>query len=413
MATSPHQFFRFLSENTDLVLVLFDRTEVDEAELLALIERHRSDTSPATDHVRRQIEEFGIVERSAHADAVFEVSQPVADVLAWLTRRQRLSSATVLQAYLTDIEQSERELAAAIRKGDASAAAVALRELDTLVERVRVLSDGNREAVVSEAQNLRSAAEGVSAVDRFTLVGRLWERHLTPLRHLVRVQGEMEHLLDRLRATLDDGEQRFLAHGPVQSGFSRSLARLARMRRAAFDDHHAAIQEVEPLYRRVRRDSRWLLGASRALTRIRTEGAATLRLDERMGLVGWRTRYLMADDKIRARMAALVGYTPPAAVPIAEPPPAPELPLITRDDLGAAVASAVPIPDVLGFIFDRWPDHPLTAQLRAFGQLTAGEFGPLDVAEPPTPQRYQVAQVEVEAVPMSLREIRPLSEVSS
>lgn len=405
MPTSPHQFFRFLAENTDLVLVLFERGEVDEADLLSLIARHRTDTSPATEHLRRQMEEFGIVERAAHADATLELSQPVADVLAWLTKRQRLSSASVLSAYLDDIGASERELAQAMRSGDASAAALALRELDGLVERVRVLSEGNREAVVSEAQNLRSANEGVSTVDRFTVVRRLWERHLTPLRHVVRVQGEMEQLLDRLRSTLDEGEQRFLAHGPVHRGFSRSLARLARMRRAAFDDHHAAIQEVEPLYRRVRRDSRWLLGASRALARLRTEGGNALRLDARMGLMGWRTRYLMSDEKILGRMASLVGYTPPRPTPIAEALPAPDLPLIPRHELAAAAAAAAPIDDVLAFVLRMWPDQPLSAQLRAFGQLTTGEFGPLILADEPGPRRYRVGHVELEAFALSLPEV--------
>lgn len=411
MATSPNQFFRVLADNTDLVMVLFDRSEVDEAELSSLIERHRSDASPSTEHTRRQLEEFGIIERAAHADAAFEVSQPVLDILAWLTRRQRLSSATVLRAYLDDIGQSEVELDGATRTGDASAAALALRELDTLIERVRSMSENNREAVVSEVQTLRAATEGVSTFDRFTVVGRLWERHLTPLRQVVRVQGEMESLLDRLRATLDDGEQRFLAHGPVHRGFSRALARLARMRRAAFDDHHAAIQEVEPLYRKVRRDSRWLLGASRALGRVRTEGSSSLGLDARMGLTGWRTRYLMTDEKVRARMAALVGYTPPQAVPIAAAPPAPDLPIVTRTELADAVREAMPIEDVLAFVLRRWPEHPLTAQLRAFGQLTAGEFGPLAVGEPPTPRRYPVEGGELEACPLSLKE--PLHEGSS
>jgi hypothetical protein len=411
MATSPNQFFRVLSDNTDLVMVLFDRGEIDEAELTSLIGRYRSDTSPAIEHTRRQLEELGIIERAAHADAAFEVSQPVVDILAWLTRRQRLSSATVLRAYLNDIGQSEVELGGATRTGDASAAALALRELDTLIERVRSLAENNREAVVSEVQSLRAATEGVSTFDRFTVVGRLWERHLTPLRQVVRVQGEMESLLGRLRSTLDDGEQRFLAHGPVHRGFSRALARLARMRRAAFDDHHAAIQEVEPLYRKVRRDSRWLLGASRALAHVRKEGSASMGLDARMGLTGWRTRYLMADEKVRARMAALVGYTPPQAVPIAIAPPAPNLPIVTRTELAEAVLVAVPIDDVMAFVLRRWPEHPLTAQLRAFGQLTAGDFGPLTVAEPPTPRRYPVDGGELEAFPLSLT--GPLQEGSS
>ncbi|MCB9609607.1 MAG: hypothetical protein H6716_23650 [Polyangiaceae bacterium] len=402
MATSPNQFFRVLASNTDVVMVLFERGEVDEAELLSLIERHGADASPSMEHTRRQLEEFGIIERTAHADASFEVSPPVADMLAWLTRRQRLSSATVLRAYLDDIGHSDVELNEAARAGDASAAARALRELDTLIERVRSLSENNREAVVSEVQRLRAATEGLSTSDRFTEVGRLWERYLMPLRQVVRVQGEMESLLDRLRSTLDDGEQRFLAHGPVQRGFSRALARLARMRRAAFDDHHAAIQEVEPLYRKVRRDSRWLLGASRALARIRTEGSSSMGLDARIGLTGWRTRYLMADEKVRARMAALVGYKPPQAVSIAAALPAPDLTIVTRSELAEAVGAAVPIDDVLAFVLRTWPHHPLAAQLRTFGQLTVGDFGPLTTAEPPTPRRYPVEGGELEASPLSL-----------
>jgi hypothetical protein len=66
MATSPQQFFRFLAENSELVLVLYERGEIDEAELLALIGRCRAEGSPATDHVRRQLEDLGIVERAAH-----------------------------------------------------------------------------------------------------------------------------------------------------------------------------------------------------------------------------------------------------------------------------------------------------------------------------------------------------------
>ncbi len=413
MATSPQQFFRFLAENTDLVMVLSDRAEIDEAELMALIERHRGSNSPTTEHLRGQLEALGIIERTAHADASFAVSTPVADILAWLTKRQRLSSAVVLQAYLTDIVQSERELSEAVRTGDPSVAAVALKELQGFVDRVRFLSAGNREAVVSEAQRLRSATEAVSSVERFALVVRLWDRHLTPLRHLVRVDGEMEQILDRLRATLDAGEERFFAHGPVHRAFARSLAHLARMRRSAFEDHHAAIQEIEPLYRRMRRDSRWLRGASRALARIRVEGVRPMNFDERMGLVRWRNRNLMSDEKIRARMAALVGYTPPSPVPLAAALPPPKLTIITRDELAVALRSAVPVDDVLAFVLDRWPDHLLVAQLRAFGELTSGTLGPLQAHRPAVSRCYSAGDVEIEAVPLSLPHVRVSGKVLS
>jgi hypothetical protein len=405
MAVAPQTFFRYLADNSELVMTIFDRVTVDESELQALIRRYRSETQPAVEHLRRQVEDLGIVERTAHADASFELSQAVVELLSWLTRRQRLSSATVLGAYLDDIGAVGRALADAVKNGDSSAAAVALRELDGNIEKVRLLSEGNRESVVTEAQTLRAVTGNVSAVDRFTTVRRLWERYLQPLRQLVSVQGEMEQLLARVKETLNEGERRFLAHGAVQQGFTRTAARLARMQRTAADDHHAAVTEVAPLYDQLRRDSRWLVGASTALAKIRAQGAGCMRLDQRLGLTGWRTRYLVSDDKLRARFASLVGYAAAPPAPIAEAPPPPDLPLITEAHLRTLLAEAAPIEDALAFILNRWPAHPLTAQLRAFGLVTGGAFGPIHVSVDDGPRNYPVDRGRIEAWPVALPKV--------
>jgi hypothetical protein len=404
MAVAPQTFFRFVADNVDLVMTVYERVTVDEAELQALIARHRTEGQPASEHIRRQIEELGVVERAAHADAALELSQPVVELLSWLTRRQRLSSATILRAYLDDIGSTGRDLGDAVRRGDSSAAALALRELDGNIEKVRVLSEGNRESVVSEAQNLRSASD-LSSVDRFATVRRLWERHLQPLRQLVSVHGEMEQLLDRLQGTLDDGERRFLAHGALQQGFIRTAARLSRMRRTAAEDHHAAVSEIAPLYEQLRRDSRWLLGASKALAQIRTAGTDPLTIDQRLGLTGWRTRHLMSDEKLRARFASLVGYEAIPPEPIGSSPPPPDMPLITQDSLRGALGDSVPIEDVLAFILARWPTHPLTAHLRAFGLVTGGTFGPVQVPHDTQLQHYPMERGHIEAWPIKLREV--------
>jgi hypothetical protein len=405
MAIAAQTFFRFLAENTELVMTVFDRGTIDEAELMGLILRHRTQGQPAPDTIRRQIEELGILEPAAHADASLEVSQPVVELLSWLTRRQRLSGAVVLRAYLEVIEAKGRELDEAVRAGDSSAAALALRELDSNIGKVRELSDGNRASVVTEAQTLRATTGGVSAVDRFTTVRRLWERHLQPLRELVSVQGEMERLLDRLQGTLDEGERRFLAHGALHQGIGRTAARLARMRRDAADDHHAAVTEVAPLYERLRRDSRWLVGASVILARVRAEGAAPLRLSQRLGLTGWRTRYLMSDDKLRARFAYLANYEPKPPTAIGVAPPPPQLPIISQGELRASLAGAVPIEDVLAFILERWPEHGLTAHLRAFGLITGGTFGKAEVSAAAGARVYVVQRGSLEAWPVALTEV--------
>lgn len=405
MATAPGTFFRFLSDNTDLVLAVFDRGEVDEAELAALIDRYQGAHQASADHIRRQIQDLGIVERAAHADAVFELAPAVQDLLRWLTHRQRLASATVLRAYFDEISSIGGELDQAVARGDAGAVALALRDADGLVERVRSLSDGNREAIVTEVQSLRTAGSDVSAVQRFQTVRRMWERYLEPLRQLVDVRGEMEQRLDRLRRGLEEGERRFVANGAIHRGLGRTLARLARMQRAAFDDHLAALQEIAPLYDRLRRDSRWVLGASQALQVIRDGGATALNLDHRLALVGWRTRYLMSDEKLRARLAGLVGYVPEGAIVLGTAPPRPDVPLITREELREALVAASPVADVLELLLVRWPDHPVQAQLIAFGQVVGGSFGTVELAPGAEERTYHCQDVVIRAWPVGLAEV--------
>lgn len=402
MANSTATFFRFLSENVDLVLAIFERSELDEADLLALIDRHRTENQSAADHLRRQIEELGIVERAAHAESSLELSQPMVELLSWLTRRQRLSSAAVLRAYLDEVATTERELDQAIHARDASAAALHLKDLDGFVERVRALSDSNRDAIITEAQTLRATAHQSSSVDRFATVRRLWERYLEPLRQLVAVQGEMEQRLGRLRTLLEQGEQTFLAHGPVNRAFSRAVARLTRMRRVAAEDHLAAVIEIAPLYERLRRDSRWALGASFMLRRVLEDGAAAAGLDCRLGLTGWRPRFLMSDDQLRARLAGLVGYEPVGPVTIADAPPPAVAPIIAHDELRAALIAATPIADVLGLILARWPEHPVASQLRAFGVVAGGEMGPVTVDPATAARLYPVPFGSIEAWPLTL-----------
>jgi hypothetical protein len=405
MAVSPAAFFHFLAENTALVLAISERGDVDDAELLALAGRHRSENQAAPAHLGQQIKDLCIVERAAHADARYELSQPVTDLLDWLTRRQRLSSATVLRAYLDDLANVGQELDRAIQGGNPSAATLALRDTEGLVERVRQLSGNNRDSIVTEAQLLRSTNSTTSAVDRFQAVRRLWERYLEPLRQLVEIQGEMEGRLDRIDTMLDEGERRFLAHGAIQRSLVHTAARLNRMRGAAHEDHLAAIVEVAPLYERLQRESRWALGASRALMLLRAEGPSSLDLDRRLGLTGWRTRSLMSDDKLRARLAGLVGYVPQDKVLIATSPPPLAVPLIARDELRASLRAAAPVDDVLAFILNHWSLHSLGAQLRAFGHVAAGTFGPVIVRDDAQVRVYDVSAGRLEAWPLALMEV--------
>ena len=308
---TPASFLQFAADRTNLLLALFERGEVDDAELLALINKHRTEADPATDHLRRQLEEYGIIERSPISEIAFELTLPMRELFSWLTHKQRLSSATVLRGYLDDLKLDAKELETAIKGSDANMAMLSLKEIDGTIDRLRSLSTANRESTISESQALRSAGSGISSVVRYQTVRRLWERFLEPLRQLVDIKGEMELRFEALRTVLDDGERQFTTHGAVYRAFARTIARVARLRRSALDDHRSSVQEIAPLYERMRRENLWVRGASSALQRIRKEGISSLGIDNRLGILSWRTQFLMSDEKLRTRISGLVGYPEP------------------------------------------------------------------------------------------------------
>ncbi|MGH7440576.1 MAG: hypothetical protein ACRENE_33210, partial [Polyangiaceae bacterium] len=225
-----------------------------------------------------------------------------------------------------------------------------------------------------------------------------------PLRQLVEVHGPMEQRLRQLSDLFDQGERRFAAYAMAQQMFSRASARVARLRRALSDDHHAAIREVAPLYERLRRETTWVLGASHALLEARTRGLASLDLDRRMGLVGWRTRYLMSDERLRARIAGLVGYAPGRPTIIANAVTPPGQALIPREAVRAALHHAIPVADVLAFVIDTWPDFPLKEKLRVYGQIVCGNYGRA-VATDAEERSYAVDGARLEAWPHGLAEV--------
>jgi hypothetical protein len=405
MAISPHAFFQFAARHEGLLVELFERNAVDEGLVRALIERHRSADDPAPEHVRQRLEDLELLRPSPEADHTYELARPIAELLAWLLKRQRVAGAEVIRGHLAALRRPTEELERAIQGGEASTALFAARDLDHSLDSLAGLSEANREAIVSQVQDVRTGAEHRSAVERYEIVRRLMEGYLEPLRQLVEVHGPLQHQLDALGDALARAAARFTAHGPLLRGLRRASARLASTRLDLEQDLLAALNEVAPLYDRLRRESLWVRGAALALSRVRREGIAALDLDARLGIAGWRPRSLVSDEHLRARFAALVGYQPAGAHEIGAPQRAPALALIAREELRDALVKAAPVEDVLGFVLIRWADAPLRTQLRAFGRVVSGEFGNVRRDSGPGERTYRTSSAELHAWPVRLAEV--------
>ncbi|MEW6486625.1 MAG: hypothetical protein AB1578_01760 [Thermodesulfobacteriota bacterium] len=399
MATDPQGFFQFAADHYPLLVDLYYRVEgVNDAELLALAERHRSERDPSPSYVADRLLKLGILETVPDATAVYEVVRPVRNLLGFLLVEHRLTSAPVLQAYLTELEALGAELDQAVAGRRGAQVARVLAEASDLVERVRQDSRANRDAIVREVLALKSNRERRSPRERFEIVNRLWTRFLEPLRDLIDVRQAMDQTLEGLGLRAREGARAFALDGALVREFSRLGARLLRLRREAADDFREAVREVEPLYQALRRESELVRGASRALERLGREGLGPLGLAERLALPVWRREGLFADAALEAFLRDLRGYRP------GRPPPLPEAEegagpaFLDPGEVAEALGRELPVSDALAWLAARYPEAPLAELLRAYGRIHAGSLGPVSFGE--RARAYRLGGVRVEACPL-------------
>lgn len=399
MAADPQSFFQFAADHYPLLVDLFYREEgVNDVELLALVERHRSERDPSPHYLADRLVKLGVLETVPDATAVYEMARPVRNMLAFLLLEHRLTSAAVIQGYLTELESLGRELDQAVAAQRGSHAARVLGEASDLVERVRQDSRANRDAIVREVMGLKSNRERRSARERFEIINRLWTRFLEPLRDLIDVRQAMDQTLEALERRARQGAEVFALDGALAREFSRLRARLLRLRRAAAEDFREAVREVEPLYQTLRRESELVRGASRALERIRREGLGSLRLAERLALPVWRREGLFADGAVESFLRDLRGYRPQRSPAIPEAGEAGQPGFIDPDELAESLRRSLPVPDALDWLSRRYPEAPLAELLRAYGRLHAGGAGRVSFAA--EPREYRLAGVRVVGHPL-------------
>ncbi len=369
---SPRAFFRFAADHSDLLTDLFYRSAgITEAELEELVLRRRRDHDPAPHRVVAQLERLGFMEPAPGGTATYEMTRPVAGLLAYLLRCHRLTSVEVIQAYLADLDRLAAELDAGLEQPGADRLLVrVLDEVAELIERIRQDSRSNRDGIIGEVIRCKTNRERMSVRERFAIVNRLWQRYLEPLRDLIDVRKAMDTALDRMAALLGAGSRRFAADRIMAREFEAAAARLLRLRREVRRDYHESLAELGPLYEALRRDSGLARGAGLALEIIGRKGVRALDLTGLLALPVWRTEGLLADSGLLAFLHGIRGYEPQAAPALAPPPAnAAVAPVIPAGELRAALAGAVPVDDLLAWLVARFPGQPPAHLLQAYGRV--------------------------------------------
>jgi hypothetical protein len=401
VTANPQSFFRFAARYYSLLIDLFYRSEgVTEADLRDLITRSRSEGDPAPSHVTEQLLGLGIIEPIPDATATFELSSPVRALLSFLLREHRLTSARVIQGYLSDMEQLRAELDGAARQDLGNQAARALADISQLLERIRQDSHANREAIIAEVLKLKSNREKRSTRERFEIINRLWTRYLEPLRDLIDVRQAMDADLDDLERVLAAASVAFQLDGTLSREVSRCRARLLRLRREVAEDFRESLREVEPLYNSLKRESELVRGASLALERLDRQGLAALDLEAVMAIPVWRVEGTFADTSLEAYLLGVKGYEPAEAPPLPIGAAGMSRQVILPSELLARLAASLPVDDLLAWLLANFPEASLGELLRAYGRIFLGDGVHRQFAI--EERRYEVPGAAIVARPVRL-----------
>lgn len=401
MASNPQAFFRFAARYYPLLIDLFYRSEgVTEADLRDLINRSRSEGEPAASHVSEQLLTFGIIEPIPDATATFELTSPIRALLSFLLREHRLTSAKVIQGYLSDMEQLRAELDGAARQDLGNQAARALADISALLERIRQDSHANREAIIAEVLKLKSNREKRSTRERFEIINRIWTRYLEPLRDLIDVRQAMDTDLDDLERVLAAAARSFQLDGTLSREFPRCRARLLRLRREAAEDFRESLREVEPLYISLKKESELVRGASLALEQLDRRGLAALKLEEMLAIPVWRIEGTFADTSLEAYIHGIRGYEPAETPPLVEGSEGAPIQVILPSELLARLEDSIPVDDLLAWLLAVYPEANLGELLRAYGRIVLGDTGSLRFGE--EERRYPAQGVVLVARPVRL-----------
>lgn len=405
MAANPQSFFRFAARYYPLLLDLFYRREgFTEADLRNLIESLGTEGDPGPATVIDQLLSLNIIEPIPDATASFELTAPVQNLLSFLLREHRLTSAKVLQVYLTDLGELRDELDNAARQNLGHQAARSLNDISQLVERIRQDSHGNREAIIGEVIKLKSNRERRNTKARFEIINHLWNRYLEPLRDLIDVKKAMDASLDDLERSLITNGRTFILDGALAREFSRCRARLLRLRREMTEDFYESVREVQPLYTSLQRESELVRGASLALEKLDRSGIASLHLTEMIAIPVWQIKGTFSDSSLESFLHGIKGYQPGIPQPLVESGEVSRPEFILPSELYARLASDLPVDDLLAWLLAHYPDAGVGELVRAYGRVFLHEPGTMHFAG--EERRYSLPEVTLIARPMRLEKVQ-------
>lgn len=372
MKIPPQTFFKFCANHVPLLRELARQEgEISEAEARRLIRSSGSADQELPETTWKRLQELQILVPAEMDGDYYLLAEPVSRLLAYLFDEAQAATPEIIQGYIQSLDALNKQLARAIDGDDPLSVRMALEELRHVLRRIHSDIDETHRSVLNEVARYKIERKTVSVREKYRRIVHWMKRYVDPLVEIVRPEGA-------LRATFDETESLLLRareHGVFvePQAIDRNARHLRIVPRHALRLFQQCRRELQPLYESLRRASFIAEGAALALDRLHNEGPNGWALHHAVPICTLRVSHVPSDSAIDRAVRNLFEHPP-------EPPPVIALDVegdtpaqLIRHQwlelLAEDLRPALPVPDLLGWMIDRYPEKGTADTLAGFTQL--------------------------------------------
>jgi hypothetical protein len=303
--------------------------------------------------------------------SLYLLADPLGRLLTYLFDEANPATPEMVRGYVESLEALCRKLARAIESDDVTFVGLAFNEINATLRRIHADLEETQRAVQNEVASFKVNPQQVSVRDRYRRIVYWMERFIEPMVEIVRPDGPMAAVFEETERLLRGAREQSLFND--HPALERNLRYLRLVRQHALRVFQDCRKELQPLYESLRRSSFIAAGAAAALERLQKEGAAHWGVQPLIAICQVRVQQVPGDVAI-AMVLRRVRDHPPETAPVlaldesAETPPA----LVRRlwlESLPGEIAADLPVPDLLGWLTQRYPQKPTAELVGGFTQL--------------------------------------------
>lgn len=372
MPIIPKRYFDFCAAHVSLLHALATRPgDVSEAQVRRLIRTHAGEADELPETTWQRLLELKILIPLEEGSAHYVMAEPILGLIHYLHDEASPTSPEIIAGYSAALDSSCKRLLSGIEALDPLPVAMAVREVERTLRRIKDDLDATHRAVMAEVARYKTDRNSVSVRERYVRIVTLMDQYVHPLVEIVRVDGLLSHTLDRTDLALATALERgvFLEPGLID----RTARQLRALRRRSIHTLNESRRELQPLYSVLRRSSSIAHGATLALNRLQH-----LKLDP------WVETYVVQaarapiecppTDQVLRRTLHHVITHPPRPQPAlrideVDGTPAEYTRLLWLDGLKTTIRQELPVEDLTGWLTKNYPEKGVSDALLGLSRL--------------------------------------------